>query len=489
MRRGANCHGEHGGLSADKHKKGRDNMACKCGKCKCDTGFIAPFEALEELSDGLGAKNDVVAIAWEREDGKVYRYDFEVPKRMDPKAAKYASYIAERIAKFIVWSAGGWKLYLAGPDAVVQPVAKAYTKKGSRAFDYDFFTSIYGRPVEAVVVPYKKMPEFNEKTSVVKTVADGCRIGFDLGASDFKISALNKGEVVFSKEFPWDPRNNPDPEYHYSMLTAGLKEAAAALPRVDAIGGSTAGTLVGQKMGIASLFRAVKEQNPSKFETAQNMFFRIEKDWGVPFAIYNDGDVTALAGMITMNKKGILGVAMGSSEAVGYVDPKGAMTGRISELAFAPVDFNPKAPKDEWSGDAGVGAMAFSQQAVNWLAEKHGFEFPADMKLPERLKAVQAAMEKGDGKALKVYVQIGRFLAHAIPWYNEFYDYQNMMILGRVTSGLGGEVILETAKLLLKECYPSWSERIDIFMPDENARRLGQSVAAAQIPVIKGKRK
>ena len=465
-------------------------MSCSCGKsgCNCTAScFSAPMNALWTIYDAIGSKSDadIVSIAWEREEGKVFRYDLPIPKRLDPKAAKYVSYVVERIAKFIVWSAGGWKLYLAGPDAIVKPVAKAYTKKGLRAFDYDFFTSIYGRPVEAVVVPLKKMPEMNEKPALVKTVADGCRIGFDLGASDFKISALNKGKVVFSKEFPWDPRNNADPEYHYSKLTAGLKEAAASLPRVDAIGGSTAGTLVGQKMGIASLFRAIKEKNPSKFETAQNMFFRIEKDWGVPFAIYNDGDVTALAGMITMNKKGILGVAMGSSEAVGYVDMKGRMTGRISELAFAPVDFNPAAPKCEWSGDHGVGAMAFSQQAVNWLGEKFGFKFPKSMKLPERLKVVQAAMEKGDAKALKVYIQIGRFLAHAIPWYNEFYDYENMMILGRVTSGLGGEVILETAKAMLKDVYPEWSEKIDIFMPDEKARRLGQSVAAAQIPVIK----
>ena len=466
-------------------------MACKkcsCSKCNCE--FMAPMQALWTVYDGIGAKADVVAIAWEREDGKVFRYDLPIPQRLDKEAANYVAYVVERIAQFIVWAAGGWKLYLAGPDAVVQPVAKAYTKKGIRAFDYDFFSSIYGRPVEAVVVPFKKMPEMNEKSSLVKTVADGCRIGFDLGASDFKISALNKGKVVFSKEFPWDPRNNADPEYHYQKLTAGLKEAAASLPRVDAIGGSTAGVLVGQKMGLASLFRAVKEKNPSKFETAQNMFFRIEKDWGVPFAVYNDGDVTALAGMITMNKKGILGVAMGSSEAVGYVNPKGAMTGRISELAFAPVDFNPNAPKCEWSGDAGVGAMAFSQQAVNWLAEKFGFKFPKTMALPERLKVVQAAMAEGDEKALKVYIQIGRFLAHAIPWYNEFYDYENMMILGRVTSGLGGSIILETAKTTLKDCYPEWAEKIDIFMPDEKARRLGQSVAAAQIPVIgKGKGK
>ena len=468
-------------------------MACSCGKKGCSCGhseFIAPMSALWQVYDGIGEKAnaEIVAIAWEREDGKVYRYDLPIPKRLDPEATKFVSHVVDRIAKFIVWSAGGWKLYLAGPEKVVGPVAKAYTKKGARAFDYDFFSSIYGRPVETCIVPLKKMPEMNETPALVKTVADGCRIGFDLGASDFKISALKNGKVVFSKEFPWDPRNNADPEYHYLKLTAGLKEAAATLPRVDAIGGSTAGTLVGQKMGIASLFRAIKEKNPSKFEQAQNMFFRIEKDWGVPFAIYNDGDVTALAGMITMNKKGILGVAMGSSEAVGYVDMKGRMTGRISELAFAPVDFNPCAPKCEWSGDYGVGAMAFSQQAVNWLAEKFGFKFPKAMKLPERLKVVQAAMEKGDEKALKVYIQIGRFLAHAIPWYNEFYDYENMMILGRVTSGLGGEVILETAKAMLKDVYPEWAEKIDIFMPDEKARRLGQSVAAAQIPVIKKRR-
>ena len=464
-------------------------MACKCGKCKCDSEFIAPMNALWKVYEGIGQKADVVGIAWEREDGKVFRYDLPIPQRLDPAAAREVSYVVDRIAKFIVWSAGGWKLYLAGPEAVVGPVAKAYTKKGARKFDYDFFSDLYGRPVEVAVVPYKKMPEMNETLTKVKTVADGCRIGFDLGASDFKISALKNGEVVFSKEFPWDPRNNPDPEYHYSQLTAGLKEAAATLPRVDAIGGSTAGTLVGKKMGVASLFRAIREQNPSKYPVAQDMFFRVERDWGVPFEIYNDGDVTALAGMITMGKKGILGVAMGSSEAVGYIDQAGALTGRITELAFAPVDFNPKAPKDEWSGDAGVGAMAFSQQAVNWLALKYGFEFPADMKLPERLKMVQAAMEKGDEKALKVYVQIGRFLAHAIPWYNEFYDYSNMMILGRVTSGLGGSVILETAKAMLKDVYPEWAEKIDIFMPDEKARRLGQSVAAAQIPVIKAAKK
>ncbi len=468
----------------------RKSSKCNCAdNCACDTEFMAPIMALAEIESALAGRNDVVGIAWEREDGKVYRYDLEIPKRLDPEAAAFVSHVVDRIAKFIVWAAGGWKLYLAGPEAIVGPVAKAYTKKGERKFDYNFFSDLYGRPVETVIVPYKKMPEQNETLTTVKTLADGCRIGFDLGASDFKISALNKGKVVFSKEFPWDPRNNPDPEYHYSQLTAGLKEAAATLPRVDAIGGSTAGTLVGKKMGVASLFRAIKEQNPKLYPVAQDLFLRVEKDWGVPFEIYNDGDVSALAGMITMGRKGILGVAMGSSEAVGYIDQSGALTGRITELAFAPVDFNPNAPRDEWSGDAGVGAMAFSQQAVNWLAEKYGFKFPKTMKLPERLKVVQAAMEKGDQNALKVYVQIGRFLAHAIPWYGEFYDYSSMMLLGRVTSGLGGDIILETAKAMLKDIYPATAEKVELIVPDEHFRRLGQSVAAAQIPVITSVRK
>ena len=463
-------------------------MSCKCGCHSCgQSEFIAPRLALQQIFDGIDdiANAELVSIAWEREEGKVFRYDLPIPRRLDPQATKFVAHVAERIVKFALWAAGGWKLYLSGPDAIVKPIAKAYTKKGARAFDYDFFTSIYGRPVEVAIVPLTKMPEMREKLQQVKTVANGNRIGFDLGASDFKISALKKGKVVFSKEFPWDPVNQADPEYHYQKLTAGLKEAAAALPKVDAIGGSTAGVLVGKKLGLASLLRSVKAKNPSKFEVGQNMFYRIEKEWGVPFEVYNDGDVTALAGMISMNKEGILGVAMGSSEAVGYVDPKRRMTGRICELAFAPVDFNPCAPADEWSGDYGVGAMAFSQQAVNWLAIRNGFKFPKSMKLPERLKVVQAAMEKGDEKALKIYLEIGRFLAHTIPWYNEFYDYSNMMILGRVTSGLGGSIILETAKTILKDVYPEWAEKIDIFMPDEQARRLGQSVAAAQIPVIR----
>ena len=394
-------------------------------------------------------------------------------------------HLVERVVKFVLWSAGGWKLHLSGPDNIVKPIARAYKKKGARAFDVAFFNDLYARPLETAVVPLKEMPETHEREVVVKNNTNGYRIGFDLGASDFKVYALRNGKIVFSKEFPWDPRNQPDPDYHYEKLSAGLEAAAAALGgRVDAIGGSTAGTLVGKRLGPASLIRAVLEKAPEKKDLARGLFARIEEEWQCPFEVFNDGDVTALAGAIAMKRTGILGMAMGSSEAVGYINPKGALTGRINELAFAPVDLNPNAPKDEWSGDAGVGAMYFSQQAVDHLARLFGFKFPKAMKLPERLKVVQEAMEKHDEKALRVYLMIGRYLANAAAWYREFYDYSNLMVLGRVTSGFGGEVILNTAKMGLEAVDPYLAEQIDIFMPDEKTRRLGQSVAAAQIPVV-----
>ena len=459
---------------------------CGCGAAEQDTGFQSPLKAVNFLRAHAHGKGQIVSVAWEREGGNVYRYDLEIPKRIDPVAMPGVAHLVERIVKFVLWSAGGWKLYLSGPDEIVKPIAKAYTKTGARAFDYGFFNDLYGRPIEVEILPLRKMPVTKEREVLVKNNVNGNRIGFDLGASDFKISALKRGKVVFSKEFPWDPRPQSDPDYHYEKLSAGLEEAAAALGgKVDAIGGSSAGTFVGKKLGVASLIRGVKEKNPSKYEIAQNLFARVEEEWQCPFEVFNDGDVTALAGAITMKRTGILGVAMGSSEAVGYINQKGALTGRISELAFAPVDLNPNSGMCEWSRDFGVGAMYFSQQAVDFLARRYGMKFPKTMKLPERLKVVQAAMEKHEEIALKIYLMIGRYLANAAAWYREFYDYSNLMILGRVTSGFGGEIILNTARMGLEALDPALAEQIDIFMPDEKARRLGQSVAAAQIPELK----
>jgi predicted NBD/HSP70 family sugar kinase len=442
--------------------------------------FRPPITLVNELKAAAGPKSQTFSVALEREGGYISRYDLPLPDKADrdPEVLQ----LAERIVKFMLWSSGGWKIMVSGPSKLCQYVKKAYSAGGPRNFDLGFMQIVYGKKLTVKVIKPQDMPQPYERTLLIDNRTNGCRLGFDLGASDFKISAVKRGKVVFSKEFPWDPRNQADPDYHYNKLNEGLKEAAATMPRVDAIGGSTAGVVVDNRIQVASLFRAIPAGET--YKKAQNMFIRLRDEWNVPVEVANDGDVTALAGLMALGKKGILGVAMGSSEAGGFIDRKGCLTGRLTELAFAPVDLHPDAPKDEWSGDSGVGAMYFSQQAVNYLATKKGMRFPAKMPLPERLKMVQEKMLDGDVTALNVFQKIGLCLGYTVPWYREFYGFDNMMILGRVTSGPGGVMILETARLILADQFPDVAEDVDVFMPDEKMRRLGQSVAAASIPLI-----
>ena len=174
-----------------------------------------------------------------------------------------------------------------------------------------------------------------------------------------------------------------------------LRKAAAHLPRVDAIGGSAAGVYVNNRVKAGSLFRGVPQD---LFDArVKDLFLEIRKAWNdVPFEVVNDGEVTALAGSMSLGENAILGIALGTSTAAGYVTPDGNITSWLNELAFVPVDYNPGAPVDEWSGDYGVGSQYFSQQCVGRLMPVAGIESPAGMGLPEQLKLVQALMADGD---------------------------------------------------------------------------------------------
>src|ERR1019366_10164113 len=98
----------------------------------------------------------------------------------------------------------------------------------------------------------------------------------------------------------------------------------------------------------------------------------------------------------------MLGIAMGSSQAAGFMDPHGRILGWLNELAFVPVDFQRYAAVDEWSGDKGTGVMYFSQQAVNKLLPAAKITLPEEMGLPEKLKEVQSLMAQGDARAVKI---------------------------------------------------------------------------------------
>ena len=426
------------------------------------------------------ARNPVpVVIGLEREGGAISRY---ATVASDDSNADSFRHI-ERIVKFLLWSRGGWKIHFGGPRGLGVRIQQCYSMAGERAFDVQLMSRVYEQLFEVVVMDPQEVPAERGSAVVVGRNCEGCRIGFDLGASDYKVAAVKDGAVIYSNEFPWNPKDQSHPAYHYQLLDSGLKTAAAHLPRVDAIGGSTAGVVVNNRIMVASLFRSVP---PDRFHEARDMFLRLQKQWGVPLTVANDGDVTALAGALSLGENGVLGIAMGSSEAVGYLTMEGSMAGWLNELAFAPVDYNSNAAVDEWSGDRGVGALYFSQQAINKLLPAAGIELPHEMGLPDRLKNVQALMAEGDPRAAKIYETIGVYLGYTIPEYAEFYDFRHVLVLGRVMTGEGGNIITSMATEVLCREFPGLAERVRLHLPDEKSRRVGQAVAAASLPSLRG---
>jgi predicted NBD/HSP70 family sugar kinase len=175
---------------------------------------------------------------------------------------------------------------------------------------------------------------------------------------------------------------------------------------------------------------------------------------------------------------------MGTSEAGGYVDKDGNITGWLNELAFVPVDFNENAMVDEWSGDYGCGVKYFSQDAVIKLAPAAGINLDEGLSPAEKLKVVQDLMANGDSRAADIYDTIGAYFGYAIAFYAEFYDIKHVLIMGRVTSGEGGVILLKRAKQVLSDEFPELNKIIELHIPDENSRRVGQSVAAASLPKL-----
>jgi predicted NBD/HSP70 family sugar kinase len=423
-----------------------------------------------------------VALALEQPDGSAWMRETTVFPDAHPGAA--ASHRdCERLLKFMLWARGGHRVHVDGPAGLHAALVRHYADEPTGIFDARFEREVYGRGFEVVRTPRAAFPSAPEAQASAGGHRDGCRIGFDLGASDRKVAAVIDGEVVFSEEVAWDPSRQADPQWHHDQIMASLRDAAAHLPRVDAIGGSAAGVYVENEVRAASLFRSVPRD---LFDTrVRGLFAEIRYAWGdVPLVIANDGDVTALAGSLQAGAGALLGIAMGSSEAAGYVTRDGHLTSWLNELAFAPVDHAPDAPVDEWSGDRGCGALYFSQQATGRLLEPAGLAADAPAALPERLVYLQARMAEGDPRAADVYRTIGTYLGYGILHYADFYAIDHLLLLGRVTTGRGGDLVIDGARKVLRAEDPATAERITFHAASERDKRHGQAVAAAGLPVI-----
>jgi len=448
-----------------------------------DTAYRPAVLANRAFREAARRKPVPVRIGLERADGFLSVFETVVADPTLPEATGNFTYL-ERFLKFLLWSRGGWKVWFGGPTDLGRRVQEHYRATKTGKFDaWLMGEKVYEKPFEVALVAPDQVPPQREAAAPLGRHWNGCRIGFDLGASDRKVAAVIDGETVFSNETVWDPKSFTDPQRHVDEIMDSLRQAAGHLPRVDAIGGSSAGVYVNNLVKVASLFRGVPE--PQFNQRVKPLFLELRRAWGgVPFDVVNDGEVTALAGAMGLNDNAVLGIAMGSSLAAGYVTREGNITSWLNELAFAPVDYSPTAPADEWSADCGVGAQYFSQQCVGRLIGMAGLEMDARLPLPEKLVQVQKRMAQGDERAARIYQTIGTYFGYAVAHYADFYDIKHLLVLGRVTSGAGGEVIVGNARAVLRQEFPDLAGKISIEMPDEKQKRHGQAMAAASLPMV-----
>ena len=450
-----------------------------------DPGFLPAVLWNREYRQeaGMAAGSREVAVALTRDDGLAFVWKTLLLADTEGNRARNIKYV-ERVVKFLLWMKGGHRIIVGGAPEVAAALAGIYSESGARAFDWDFIgRRIYDHPISVEAVALAEVPEARDSAVSLGRHLEGNRIGFDLGGSDRKAAAVVNGEVVFSEEIKWDPYFQKDPDYHLAGIRDTLLRAAAHLPggKPQAIGGSAAGVYVNNKVRAGSLFRGVA---PEEFESrVRGMFDQLGREWGVPLVVVNDGEVTALAGSMSLESNRVLGISMGTSLAAGYVDAAGQITPWLNELAFAPVDYRDDAPADEWSGDIGCGVQYFSQQGVARLAKSAGYDF-GKMPFAEQLEHVQADMKAGKESAADIYRTIGTCFGYAIAHYADFYEIEKLLILGRVTSGEGGNLIIEEANHVLGESFPELASTLIITTPDEKMKRHGQAVAAASLPAL-----
>lgn len=421
----------------------------------------------------------VLRVALERDQGQVTRAEIELsPADTDVGLNQRFS---ERWLKFLLWQHGAWRVQLAGPLSVTRYLEQAYDRAGMRAFDAEFMSQVYRQPRFDVVT--RRAEELPPAFAIERRLGrhlDGCRIGFDAGGSDRKVAALIDGKQVFAAETPWQPKLEADPRYHYDGIMDSIRLARAHLPRVDGLGVSSAGIFVDDETRVASLFRKVP---PDLFEArVRRIYLNVAEELGVPVAVANDGDVAALAGSMDLNDAPVLGLALGTSLAAGYVNASGAITGHLNELAFAPLDYSPRAPRDEeWSGDLGVGVNYLSQDAAIRLAKPAGIELSPTATPAEKLAELQHKQAMGAAGARAIFDTLGTYLGYALLLCSDFYALKHVLLMGRVLSGSGGDQILRIARGVLECEAPELARGITLGLPEESARRVGQSLAAASL--------
>jgi len=419
------------------------------------------------------------------------------------KDASASVYLAGVLIQEMIWQRSASKLMLAGPAKICEAIKADYSKGGAYDFEVGSMPNVCGTPeatFEVSIVDASALPAAKDTPQVCGKDANGCRLAFDLGKSDIKVVAVKDNEVLYSKETEWDV-TNPDPQYHFDAIVGAMKLGKDALPKIDAIGGSATGTVGGNNEATwCDIFPCVP---PDVYKAkVVDIFQRIAKELAgdVPLKVINDGEVTALAAVQKIKAGNVMGISMGSSEGGGYANADGNLMGWINELCYIRLDLNPEAPTDPWTkgSHTGMSHMYLGQRGATKLAAKAGVDVPANLVYPhpdmctilhenhaQCLKLIQKAMTDPEKEKTvrELYETVGVYLGYALAQYSEFYKIDHLMILGRVSKGAGGDIMLNTAKKVLETEFPEYAG-IQVHTADDHFKAVGQCIAAAALPSI-----
>jgi predicted NBD/HSP70 family sugar kinase len=424
--------------------------------------------------------------------------------------AEASVYLAGVLIQEMIWQRSASELQLSGPPGICEKLKAAFSAGGTYAYEVSSMPMVCGTPGKSfdtkIVASPADMPPAKDTAQVCGKEANGNRLAFDLGKSDIKTVAIKDGEVLDSMETEWDV-TNPDPQYHFDAIVDAMKKTIAraeakGFGKIQAVGGSATGTVSGDNDATwCDIFPNVP---PDVYkEKVVDIFKRIAKEVAgdVPLKVINDGEVTALAAVQKLGGKGnVLGISMGSSEGGGYANVDGNLMGWINELCYIRLDLNPEAPTDPWTKGAhtGISHMYLGQRGATKLAARAGVDVPENLVYPhpdmctirhenhaQCLKLIQAAMKdpKKEPQCRKLYETVGVYLGYGLAQYCEFYPIEHVMILGRVSKGDGGDLMLATAKKVLETEF-SDLPAITFHTADDHFKAVGQCIAAAALPSL-----
>lgn len=413
---------------------------------------IECFDTFQKKVQDNEQKSHVI-LAIEHEKKIVVCKEYDVFS--DEKHLSYNLFILERLIKSLLWVVGGHRIYFAGPHLLYESLKEIFSPTGKRAFDIAFMEKIFQTNFEFLECDSKQIPQEKSIDSHFDSIVYQKRIGLDLGGTHIKICALFDDQIVYSQVIPWSPKTYINPHAHEEKILHAIQDALPYLQNdVDALGISSAGIFMDNQVRVSALFMKVDEQKyasflPNLFLTIQNKLEKIVNH-PIHMKIANDGDVTALSGAKRLQKERLLGLSLGTSEAASFIHHKGQLMGWLHELSFVPINWHENAMIDPWSLDRGTGASYLCQEGVIYLAKLCHIDLDKDASPAQKVKTLQAMAEQQDEKALLIFQTMGLYLADALAYYRLFYPIEHVLVLGGITNGKGGDILLSSCQEQLR---------------------------------------